>query len=95
MDLSGGFGAPDNIKAVLLYIAARDSATWGTSDLFVAFGPSATYYDAAVARPAGGDVWASGPMVVPCNAAGNIYVQVNASGTLTMDVYVRIYGYWI
>ena len=32
---------------------------------------------------------------VPCNASGNIYYLVEASGKGTMDIWIEVYGYII
>ena len=34
-------------------------------------------------------------MVVPCDANGDVYYQIVASGTGTMDVHLQIWGYWL
>ena len=33
--------------------------------------------------------------IVPCDANGDIYYQIAASGTGTMDVNIQIWGYWM
>ncbi len=95
LDLSAVFGAPAGIKAVLLRIVCQDSAAWGTSGLYFACGPNATYFYAATCRPAGGDVLTEGLYVVPCDANGDVWYQIAASGVGTMDVFLSIWGYWI
>jgi len=32
---------------------------------------------------------------VPCNADGDIYYQISASGASTFDVWIQIWGYYI
>jgi hypothetical protein len=95
LDLSAVFGAPAGIQAVLFKIATRDSVTWGTAGLYFSCGPSATQWTAAVCRPAGGDVWNDNTAPVPCDANGDVWYRINASGTGTMDIYLEIWGYWI
>lgn len=95
LDLSAVFGAPAGVKAALLEVVARDSAAWGTSGLFVSLGPSAIYYYTATVRPAGGDVLASMLCVAPCDVNGDLWYQIAASGVNTMDVWIRIWGYWL
>jgi len=41
------------------------------------------------------DRQARGMMIIPCDANGDIYYQITASGAGTMDVFVQIWGYWI
>ena len=95
IDLSAVFGAPAGIKAAMVQIVARDSAAWGTPDLDVAVGPSAEYFYALDCRPAGGDVWCEVGRLVTCDANGDLYLYIDASGVGTMDVYIRIWGYCI
>jgi len=96
IDLSTKFGVPDNIKAVLLRLTARDSAAVGTAtNIYLSVGPSNTYYYAASVYPHGGDLFSSVSAVVPCSATGNIYYKIIASAALTLDAYIEIYGYYI
>lgn len=82
-------------KAVLLRIAARDSAAIGTAGLYFSVGPSATYYCALQANPPGADVLASTTGICPCDANGDIYYKINASGSGTCDCWLEVWGYWI
>jgi hypothetical protein len=86
---------PANVKAVLIQIIARDSATWGTDGLYFSVGPSATYWYAVSCRPKGGDVQDEVLAPVPTTSGGNLYFTINASGTSTLDAWVRIWGYWV
>lgn len=95
IDLSAAFGIPGGVKAVLMEVICQDSATWGTSGLYFACGPSSTYWYALSCRPAGGDVLASALTPVPTNSNGDIYYRINASGSNTMNVWIRIWGYWL
>jgi hypothetical protein len=85
---------PADAKALLIEIVAVDSGSWGTAGLFFAVGPTATYWYQVVARPAGGSVAASALAPVTCTN-GDIYYRVDASGTDTLDVTLRCWGYWI
>ena len=94
IDLSTVFGVPEGVKAVLMRVVARDSATWGTNTLRVQFGPTdASYYELPV-YPAGGDVYAVNTGVLPCSN-GNIWYRITASGSGTMDVWIEIWGYYL
>jgi len=97
LDMSAVFtGYPTTaIKAVLLRVAARDSAALGTTGLYFSVGPSATYYYALQANPPGADVLASNTGICPCDANGDIYYKINASGSGTCDCWLEVWGYWI
>lgn len=95
MDLSVVFGVPAGIKAVLLQCAVKDSAAWGNGSYYISFGPSATYYYAGSSRCFGGDIVNDQNMIIPCNSNGDIYYLINASGTSTLDVWLRVFGYFI
>ena len=82
-------------KAVLLRIAARDSASIGTPGLYFSVGPSATYYYALQANPPGADVLSSNTGICPCDANGDIYYKINASGSGTCDCWLEVWGYWV
>jgi len=95
LDLSAVFGVPAGIKAALVQVIARDSAAWGTDGLYVAVGANATAEWPLTIRPAGGDVWLEGLGIVPCTTTGDFSYTINTSGTNTMEVYIRIWGYLI
>ena len=97
LDMSAVFtGYPDMaVKAVLLRVAARDSASIGTPGLYFSVGPSATYYYALQANPPGADVLASNTGLCPCDANGDIYFKINASGSGTCDCWLEVWGYWV
>lgn len=95
MDLSALFGLPAGIKAILMQVVTQDSAAWGTDGLYFACGPSETYWYALASRPCGGDVDAEAQGIVPCDANGDVWYRINASGAGTLDVSIWIWGYWI
>lgn len=94
IDTSAVFSAPAGIKAAMVRLIARDSTTWGTAGLYARVGPDGSATSFAV-RPAGGDVWAEVVGVCPCNADGDFYYDINASGSNTLDLYIEIMGYYI
>jgi hypothetical protein len=55
-------------------------------------GPTATYYDALICGPAGGDVLAHAYGLVPCSE-GSVWYQCAASGASTLDVWLLCWGY--
>ena len=98
IDLSTVFGLPAGIKAVYARIQANDSASANTPGLYVLLSPNDTSGHASlVVRPSGlpNDYVADQAGIVPCDANGDIYYQVSASGTGTMDVNIQIWGYEI
>ena len=99
LDLYEVFGVPKFAKAVRMQIVCQDSAAWGTGGLVFQCGPTSGNYFAFDTRPAGGDVLISNHAVVPCSLDANnnptVWYRINASGSLTMDIWVRIWGYWL
>ena len=93
IDLSSVFGVPAGVKAVLIRLVCRDSAAWGTGNLYLSVSPADGSY-VVTARPYGGDVSAEITGVCPCDANGDIYYMINASGAGTMDCWIQIWGYW-
>jgi hypothetical protein len=95
MDLSALYSVPAGVKAVFVEMQARDSASAaGTAS--IRLGPS----DTANAGPAilsltgePNDTYRAIVTHVPCNVDGDIYYQVVASGTATLDAIIRIWGY--
>lgn len=98
INLSAVFGAPAGIKAILARVAVRDSASAATSPLWFCLAPNDTAGQGIFWRPSGypndynNDTGAS---VIPCDANGDVYYQVLASGSGTMDVHIQIWGYLI
>ena len=98
VDLSVAFGAPANIKAALVRIACRDSASAATNNLYVLVSPNNTAGSAAlIARPSGlpNNFYAEVAGICPCDSNGDVYIQIAASGTNTMTVNIQIWGYWL
>jgi len=95
IDMSSVFsGYPkDKVKAVLVRLACRDSATLGTTGLSIGIGPSATYYNNVSTIAIGGDVVSSQTAWCSCDANGDIYFRVVASGTNTLDAWLEVWGY--
>jgi hypothetical protein len=96
IDLSSVFGVPAGVKAVYVQMAIRDSAS-STTDAWIVLGADNTD-GKGINFGCGGlanDMWARPAAIVPCNTDGDIYYQINASGTSTFDVYLFIWGYWL
>lgn len=97
IDLSAVFGLPANIKAVAVRMIARDSGSSGAT-CFFAISPNSTAGHAAVEvyrDKVTNDALDSKEGVCPCDANGDIFYQVAASGTGTLDAWLEIVGYYI
>ena len=96
IDLSAVFGVPAGVKAVLVKGALRDSGSAATSCLFQLSGVSSgTKYSLTAQASPINDRFAYYSGIVPCDANGDVYYQIDASGSATMDVYLEIWGYWL
>lgn len=95
IDLSAVFGVPAGVKAVSIRAAIRDEAA-ATGDYTLVLGPtnSGGVGPSMNCIPVN-DRYNRGAFTVPCDANGDIYYQIVASGTGTMDVILQIWGYWI
>ena len=97
IDLSEVFGVPAGVKAVMVRMAARDS---GSSAGYCQLGLSPNNTAGSVAVQAylegvANDVYVSANGIVPCDANGDVYYQITASGTGTLDAKLEIWGYWL
>lgn len=96
IDLSAVFGAPAGIKAVKLRVLVRDSVTVHTdATVRMDFSNVGTGTWTHALWPIGGDFWDEKEITVPCNANGDIYYDINASGASTFDVHIQVLGYYI
>ena len=96
IDLSAVFGVPAGVKAVSVKIALRDSGSAAASCVFQLSGiSSGTNYSLTAQASPINDRYAYFNGIVPCDANGDVYYQINASGSATMDVYLEIWGYWL
>lgn len=101
IDLSAVFGVPAGVKAVLLECAINDSGslTYSTSGgawiLFSGQNDEAWAGQGISLEKEPNDAHRNAHMVVACNPDGDIYYRINASGTGTMDVILKIWGYWL
>jgi len=96
IDLSAVFGVPAGVKAVLVRLTIRDSGSAGGS-YFVGLSPNATANEQTMVawaeRTANDAFGGEADAVCPCDANGDIYYQIGASGAGTMDVWIQIWGY--
>lgn len=94
IDLSDVFGAPAAIRAVYMYWAWLDSAS-SSSNCYLCLSPNDTdvsgiflgAYGQANSKRLFGAVW------IPCDTSGDIYYQIAASGSGTMNIYLQVWGY--
>ena len=97
IDLSSVFGTPAGIKAVDIYLECRDSGSAATGTCVVILAPTDTK-DLGKAIHIGyqpNNSITTLNSVIPCDANGDIYYQIYASGTGTMTVKLQIWGYWL
>ena len=98
IDLSAVFAVPAGVKAVIIRIVCRDSDSATDNTLFVGVSPNDTAASLmVVARPGGlpADYIAEAQGICTCDANGDIYYQIDASGSGTMDVWLEIWDYEI
>jgi hypothetical protein len=96
IDLSAVFGVPAAVRAVLVYIQARDSASSSTPATYFGAAPNNTDLQLALSckvYPMPNDIYTQVSGLVPCDANGDIYYQCGASGSGTLDVFLQVWGY--
>jgi hypothetical protein len=95
IDLSAVFGAPAGVKAVLCYLTVRDSGSNGTDCWMILDSTNNANVGVAVDCHTINDRFKRHPaVIVTCDANGDIYYQINASGAGTFDAHIQIWGYW-
>ena len=95
IDLSATFvGVPAGVYAVLVRTEIRDSGS-AAGDPYLFLSPNSTAGDGLMSSCAGltNDARARDTHIVPCDANGDIYYRISASGAGTMDVWLEIWGY--
>lgn len=97
IDLSEVFGVPAGAKGILVRLAARDSGS-STGNCQFLLSPNAIDKSVAVQAYLQGvanDVYVCVNGIVPCDGNGDVYYQIAASGTGTLDAIIEIWGYWL
>ena len=97
IDLSTVFGVPAGVKAILVRLVARDSGS-SSGYNYIGLSPNNTAGSVAIQAYLQGvanDVYVSANGIVPCDANGDVYYQIVASGTGTLDAIIEIWGYWL
>ncbi len=98
LDLSTVFSAPAGIRAAYVLVVANDSASAAaTTTCWIILSPNDTAGSGMIHRVSGmtNDSKHATMMTVPCDANGDFYYQINASGSTTLDVTIEIWGYLI
>ena len=96
IDLSSVFSAPAGIKAILVTVQCRDSGS-AAGTAWAGLSPNNTAGSALRCRCSGlaNSTRAENCLVVPCDANGDVYYQLAATGASTLDVWIEIWGYAI
>lgn len=103
IDLSATFSSidygsvPGGIKAILVTMQARDSAS-ASGNCWFALAPNDTANSwALMVKPYDrvNDTYEIASGIVPCDANGDVYYQCTATGKDTLDVIIEIWGYWL
>jgi hypothetical protein len=96
IDLSEVFGVPAGVKAVDVLVNLRDSAS-ATTYSYMYLSPNNTANSGKIFSCDNGKNDGLVPVsaTIPCNSDGDIYYQIVASGSGTMDVTIQIWGYWL
>jgi hypothetical protein len=95
IDLSAVFSVPAGVRAVLAYTKLRDSGS-AAGTPFAMLSPVNTDSIGPYVHKlfgVGNDVYSHYLSVVPCDANGDLYFQLSATGAGTLDVVLEIYGY--
>jgi len=97
IDVSATFsGIPAGIRAILVSCSVRDSGSNGT-DCWLMLSPNnaaASGFRFMAERSTNDELGREGT-TVPCNADGDVYYQIQASGVGTLDAWIYIWGYAI
>jgi hypothetical protein len=98
IDLSAVFSVPAGAKAVAVKIGIRDSGSAASASgcylvLSHESASPAAGGGASCAGLANDALVRIGMLVIPCDANGDIYYEVDASGASTLDAWLEIWGY--
>lgn len=97
IDLSSVFGVPAGVKAVLIRLVARDSGS-SSATCQLAVSPNDTVNTVVVQvylQGLANNVYRASSGICPCDSNGDIYYQIAASGTNTLQAWMHIWGYWL
>jgi len=93
IDLSVKFGVPAGVKAVEVRYTVLDSGS-AANDTYLILSWDNTAGEGIPISPYPVNSRANrGAVIVPCNASGDIYYQISASGASTFVIILEIVGY--
>lgn len=94
IDMSVVFGVPAGVKAVYVRTSCHDDAS-ASGDYFLILSPNSTANSGLATRVSGlpNAGFHDENFTVPCNADGDIYFQIAASGASSFDAYLQVWGY--
>lgn len=94
--MNSRYGTPTTAKGFLVFVQIRDSGS-ANNDAWLILSPNATNNEGINTRIGrkGNDVWKSSSFIVPATGSGDLYYQILASGTNTLDAYIHVWGYLI
>ena len=96
IDLSAVFGVPAGVKAVYVKTAIRDSGSAAADCiLYLSCESQNNLGPSTDCKRITNDVYVRDMLIVPCDANGDIYYQIVASGAGTFDVIMQVWGYYI
>ena len=97
IDLSAVFGVPAGVKAVAVKIGIRDSGSAAsTTGCYLVLSPEnsgATGGGESCAGLTNDALTRTGMLIIPCDANGDIYFEVNASGVGTLDSWLEVWAW--
>ena len=88
---------PADAKALLIRLLCRDSGSATDGDLSMSLYAASGGSNPPLTCHCGGKIanaWTETQGIVPCTD-GDIWHTINASGNLTLDVWMQVWGYWI
>jgi hypothetical protein len=96
IDLSAVFGVPAGVRAIDVKVGIYDTASL-VSTCYIILAPNDTAEQGKILSVQGlpSSVWRYASMIVPCNADGDIYYQIAASGANTLHAQLEIWSYWL
>ena len=96
IDLSAVFKVPPYVKAVLAQVALADSGS-AAGEAYMILGATNGAGVGMYTRCSSinNDIFFGNSHVVACDANGDIYYQLVATGASTLDIYLEIHGYYI
>ena len=95
IDLSAAFSAPAGITAIYAHIMVRDSGSAGEWAYLILSPLDIADNGQKFGMQVANDTWQTYHAIIPCDANGDIYYQVYATGLTTFDIYLEIHGYWL